>query len=149
MTLVGLRAARPLDAGSVGEIMAACNARHEWLPQLYSGAEMIGFAGDMIDAGWVRVAQYEGAVLGFIARNAGEVHGLYLRPQAQGRGIARALMHEAQRDTGALGLWSFVANERATRFYRKAGFVEVTRTDGAANDVGLPDIRYEWQRESA
>ncbi|UWR24109.1 GNAT family N-acetyltransferase [Sulfitobacter sp. S190] len=129
--------------------MAEANARHPWLPRLYSGAEEIMFVGDMIDAGWVRVAQGDDGLQGFLARSDTEIHALYLRPHLQGRGIARALMSEAQRGTHRLGLWSYQANDRAARFYRKAGFHEIRRTDGAGNDALLPDIRFEWHRKDA
>lgn len=148
MNAIGLRAARALDAGTVGGIMAAANARLDWMPRLYSGAEVISFAGAMIDAGWVRVAHLDDQIVGFLARQCAEVHGLFLRPDLQGRGIARALMAEAQGEAPELGLWSFQQNARASRFYRKAGFHEVTRTDGHSNDARLPDIRFEWHKES-
>ncbi|MEQ6248675.1 GNAT family N-acetyltransferase [Sulfitobacter sp. HNIBRBA3233] len=147
MTAIALRPARPLDAGRLGAIMAEANGRLDWLPKLYSGAEIIGMIGDMIDAGWVYVALAEGQAAGFLARRGAEVHGLYLRPHLQGRGIARTLMQHAQAQAPALGLWSYERNARATRFYRKAGFREITRSDGATNDARLPDIRFEWQRE--
>lgn len=148
MTVANLRSARPLDAGTIGAILVAANGRLSWMPQLYTGAQAIGFAGDMIEAGWVRLAECDGAPCGFLARNGAEVHGLYLWPAVQGRGIARALMQDAQWHCESLGLWSFAANDRASRFYRKAGFCEVARSDGTANDARLPDIRFEWHRES-
>ncbi len=149
MTAVHLRAAHPLDAGKLAEIMAQANARLGWLPKLYSGAQEIMFAGELIDAGWVRVAETDDETAGFMARRGDEIHALYLRPHLQGRGIARALMQEAQREADMLGLWSYEQNARAARFYRKAGFREVARSDGAGNDAHLPDIRFEWRRETA
>ena len=41
------------------------------------------------------------------------------------------------------------ANLRASRFYRAAGFIEVARSDGAGNDFGLPDVRFEWMKGAA
>lgn len=149
MSDVHLRAARPLDAGALGAIMGEANARLGFLPQLYSGAQEIGFVGDLIDAGWVRVAVSGDQTAGFVARRGGEIHALYLRPHLQGRGVARALIQEAQREVDMLGLWSYAQNARAARFYRKAGFVEVARSDGAGNDAHLPDIRFEWRKEPA
>ncbi len=149
MTAVHLRAAHPLDAGRLAAIMGDANARLGWLPKLYSGAQEIMFTGQLIDAGWVRVAECDAETAGFMARRGNEIHALYLRPHLQGRGIARALMQEAQREADTLGLWSYEQNARAARFYRKAGFHEVTRTDGAGNDARLPDIRFEWHRETA
>ena len=140
--------ARALDAGKLAEIMRAANDRFGWLPVVFSRAQEIRYLGDMIDAGWVQVARLEGVLAGFLARRDAEIHALYLRPQMQGRGIARALLGEAKEASGHLGLWTYEANARATRFYRKAGFREVARSDGSGNEVGLPDIRFEWQRET-
>lgn len=138
--------ARVLDSGAVADVMAQANAGLDFLPRVHSSAEEIATLGDMIDAGWVEVARCQGHILGFLARRHAEIHGLYLHPAAQGKGIARALMESAKRARDDLGLWSFEANARASRFYRKANFLEVTRSDGAGNDFGLRDIRFEWQK---
>lgn len=149
MSVVMIRPARTLDAGKLAEMMGAANAQLSWLPKLYTGAEEIMLVGDMIAAGWVRTAYLDDAMAGFIARKGTEIHGLCLQPHLQGKGIARKLMVDAQRNAKKLGLWSYEANDRATRFYLKAGFREITRTDGAGNDAHLPDIRFEWLREPA
>jgi len=149
VTPLVVKPARPLDAGAVAAVMGAATDAQPWLPRIYSRAQDIMHAGDMIDAGWVNVAKHGETIIGFIARGETEIHALYLHPAAQGRGIARHLLDAAKGATGRLGLWSFEANARAARFYRKAGFIEVTRTCGAGNDAGLPDIRFEWQREAA
>lgn len=148
MNAVMIRPAQSLDAGKLADILAAANRELEWLPQLYTSAEEINVIGDMIDAGWVRCAYVDGMLAGFIARKGTEIHALCLRPHLQGQGIARALMKDAKRNAKKLGLWSYQANDRATRFYEKAGFAEITRTDGAGNDAHLPDIRFEWHKEA-
>ena len=140
--------ARVLDAGRLGELMSNSIARLGWMPQLHSRAEDIHFVGQMIDAGWVRVARMDGWPLGFLALSDDEVHALYLQPELQGKGIARALVEDAKTGRDHLALWCIELNARAVRFYRKAGFVETRRTDGAANDAGLPDIRFEWTRKA-
>jgi hypothetical protein len=38
-------------------------------------------------------------------------------------------------------LWVFVENPGAQRFYQRAGFYEVARTDGSDNEELIPDIR--------
>ena len=141
--------ARVLDAGAVAEVMGQANAALGWLPRIHSGAEDLHHVGKMIDAGWVYTARLDRLIVGFVAWAGNEVHGLYLLPHMQGRGIARRLIDVAKAESTRLGLWSFQHNARAVRFYRKAGFVEVRRSDGAQNDVGLPDVRLEWQREAA
>lgn len=148
MSTLMIRPARTLDAGKLADIMGAANARLEWLPKLYSGAEEIMLVGDMIEAGWVRAAYVDEVLAGFIARKGTEIHALYLQPHLQGQGIARKLMVDAQRKAKKLGLWSYQGNERATRFYGKAGFAEMSRSDGENNEARLPDIRFEWNREA-
>ncbi|KIN73440.1 GNAT family N-acetyltransferase [Sulfitobacter guttiformis] len=147
MTPVMIRPARALDAGKLADILAAANSTLEWLPDLYTSAEEIKLIGIMIEANWVRMAIVDDEIAGFIARKGTEIHALALRPNLQGTGVARTLMLDAQRNAKKLGLWSYQANDRATRFYGKAGFIEVARTDGADNDAHLPDIRFEWYRE--
>ncbi|WP_299028641.1 GNAT family N-acetyltransferase [uncultured Sulfitobacter sp.] len=148
MSVIMIRPARTLDAGKLADMMGAANAQLEWLPKLYSGAEEIMLVGDMIGAGWVRTAYLDDVLAGFIARKGTEIHGLCVQPQLQGRGIARRLMVDAQRNAKKLGLWSYQANDRATDFYLKAGFAEVIRTEGDDNDAKLPDIRFEWHRDT-
>jgi ribosomal protein S18 acetylase RimI-like enzyme len=147
MSTVVIRPARPLDAGRLAGILAEANAGLDWLPQIFTAAEEIRMIGDMTDAGWIRVAFVADSPAGFIARKGTEIHGLALRPQFEGQGVGRALMRDAQRNAAKLGLWSYLANDRATRFYDKAGFIEMGRTDGAGNEAGMPDIRFEWHRE--
>lgn len=148
MTAVIIRPARVLDAGKLADILAAANAQFDWLPDLYTSAEELMLIDDMIGSGWVKVALVDDVVVGWIARKGTEIHALCLRPDMQGQGVAAALMRDAQRLAKKLGLWSYQANDHATEFYGKAGFVEIQRTDGAGNDARLPDIRFEWRKEA-
>ena len=145
MTQIKIKAAQPLDAGGAADAMAHANEGHRWLPRVHSRAEELMFVGQMIDAGWVQIARDDTGIVGFIATHEGEIHGLYLLPHMQGKGIAHLLVDGSKAQCEQLNLWSFAANARASRFYRLAGFREVARSDGQTNDVGLPDIRYEWQ----
>lgn len=146
MNEVTIYPARSLDAGAIGNILALTNDQMPWLPRVHSAAEEIRYAGDMIDAGWVRVAKSNGKVLGFIARDKEDVHALYVLPEAQDDGVGSALIEDAKSACDALALWSYEANTAATRFYNLRGFIEADRTDGSTNDAGLPDIRFEWTR---
>lgn len=144
MSTITISQARTLDAGAVGHILSVSNDAMPWLPRMHSAAEEIMYAGDMIEAGWVRVAKQDGKVVGFIARWEGEVHALYVLPEAQDNGVGTALLEDAKAEADVLALWSYQANSPATRFYGLRGFKETTRTDGSENDAGLPDIRFEW-----
>ena len=145
-----LRPARSTDAGKIGEILHRFEMETPWMPKQHSGAEAIAFCGVMIDRGWVTVAESEGAVLGFLARDDGEICSLYIAAGACGRGIGKHLLDAAKRqvlegcDHARLSLWTFQANKGARRFYQREGFAEVQRSDGARNEEGLPDIEYVW-----
>jgi GNAT superfamily N-acetyltransferase len=81
------------------------------------------------------VAEEDGTVVGFANLSTGEeaeLHAIYVRPDAWGTGAGRALMAEAVRQLAKAGchevvLWVLATNERARRFYEKAGW----HADGA------------------
>ncbi|MEX0311925.1 MAG: N-acetyltransferase family protein [Tateyamaria sp.] len=141
-----LRQARSTDAGAVGSILSAFIDDTDWMPRIHTRAEDLSFAGDMIGRGWVTVAECDGTVRAFAARDGDVVHALYVDAGAQGQGLGSDLLNAMKSKCGCLSLWTFVANIGAQRFYLRHGFSEVTRTDGARNDEGLPDIRYEWHK---
>ncbi len=144
---VSLRPARSLDAGATGDILHGFARENDWMPELYSAAETIAFCGQMIDKGWVTVAEQGGKVAGFLAVNGTEVHCLYLSPAARNQGIGAQLLNSAKAGRGELALYAFQANTGACRFYERNGFVEVARSDGADNDEHLPDIRFVWRQK--
>ena len=141
--------ARPLDAGVVGRILSDTTDTADWLPRLYSRAEELMYAAQMIEAGWVSVVRVNGQIVGFLARRDAEIHGLFLQPDAQGQGLGRMLLTAAMTAETRLGLWVYQANVRAQSFYTSMRFTEVARTEGSGNDAQLPDIRYEWRERVA
>ncbi|WP_299598392.1 GNAT family N-acetyltransferase [uncultured Tateyamaria sp.] len=143
-----LRAAQPTDAGAVGAILSGFIDGTDWMPRIHTRAEDLSFAGHMIEQGWVTVAEGGGQVHAFSARNGADVHALYVDVSAQGQGIGADLLARMQADADHLTLWTFQANTGAQRFYLRHGFAETERTDGARNDEGLPDIRYDWHKRN-
>jgi GNAT superfamily N-acetyltransferase len=140
--------ARDLDAGAVGAILSEFVDTSDWMPRIHTRAEDIAHAARMIDLGRVHVAEDNGTVIGFYARNGDDLDALYVIEEKRGQGVGAALLRHAQSAVDRLELWTFQANEGAQRFYLRHGFVEVQRTDGSGNDERLPDIQYEWQRET-
>ena len=78
----------------------------------------------------------------------GEIAAIYVEPASWGKGIGRGLMEAAIDHAGNHGfatvtLWVLSTNERARRFYEKAGFTP----DGAEQEdkrlgFGIHEIRY-------
>lgn len=152
-----LRPARVLDAGAMGDILYGFQAELYGGPKLYSGAEAIADCGEMIARGWVTVAETvdetgtEGAgarVAGFLACDGLEVCALYVAAEARNAGVGQRLLEAARQGRDRLRLTVLEQNAGARRFYRRNGFSEVGRSDGAGNDDGLPDITMEWRREA-
>lgn len=144
-----LRRAEPADADAAADV---------WLRSFAAALPTVRRAHD--DAavrGWfaaVVVPQYEtwlavaadGAVVGLLALDGGELEQLYLDPDWRGRGVGdRFVALAKRRRPDGLALWTFQVNAPARRFYERHGFTEVQRTDGHRNEEREPDVRYTWR----
>lgn len=143
-----LRPAQPTDAGRCGDILHGFTRDNHWMPDLHSAAETIAFCGEMIARRWVTVAELEGRVEGFLARDGTLIHSLYLSRYSRGQGIGARLLAAAKAQSDRLELFAFQANPGAARFYLREGFSEAARSDGRDNDENLPDIKFIWSREA-
>lgn len=140
-----ITAARGWEARHVARVLWACLEDAAWLPRVRTAREERLLIAGMIRRGEVRVARRAGQIVGFLALDgAGEVLGLYVRPEDQGQGIARALLRDAKLGRGRIALWAHAANTPARRFYHAEGFRPMAV--GAGNDERLTEIRYEWER---
>lgn len=141
-----LAPATPADVPAIANILSGWNAATPWLPRVHSRAAEKGFAEMLVARGWTTVARDGPRVTGFLSRSGDEVHALYVAPHARGCGVGKALLDHAKSGRDSLSLYTLQENAPAQRFYLREGFTEAYRTDGAGNDEGLPDIRYDWRR---
>jgi ribosomal protein S18 acetylase RimI-like enzyme len=74
---------------------------------------------------WIAVAQDK--PVGFIGLLDNSIGGLFVDPEAQGRGIGTALVDHATKLKGTLDVEVFAENPIAPSFYRRRGFVETGR----------------------
>ncbi|TMH63684.1 MAG: GNAT family N-acetyltransferase [Betaproteobacteria bacterium] len=95
----------------------------------------------------IRIAELEGTIVGFAARDGAWLEHLYVKVGFTGRGIGSELLNivigEAKPVTPVLRLYAFQCNAGARRFYERHGFVAVAFGDGTGNEEGEPDVRYE------
>jgi len=116
-------------------------------------------AGTMSDGGRIFVAEFDRKVLGWMTCGAsrdedapsdvGELHGVYVDPQAWGQGIGSALMAECLTQLRSQGycratLWVFADNDSTRGWYERQGW----RPDGTESlfpiaGTELPVVRYE------
>ena len=109
------------------------------------------------------VAVYDGKIVGMCGisasrdadtPDAGEVQGIYLLQEAQGKGLGRMLMEDALKrlkDAGytEVTLWVLKGNDKAMCFYEKAGFAPdgAEKTDARVMPLSgrqccLTELRY-------
>lgn len=144
-----LRKAKPFDALAVAGILGEFVDTTPWMPRIHTPAEDFAHAKHIIDRGWVTVAERGKTVVGFAALNGSDLNAVYVTQSARGSGVGHALLNHLKAQSPRLQLWTFQANDGAQRFYERHGFTEIQRTQGAANDEQLPDIQYEWHKETA
>ena len=63
MSALVLRPARSTDAGKTAAILSGFIDETDWLPRIHTRAEDVSFTADMIDRGWVTVAERDGRVI--------------------------------------------------------------------------------------
>ncbi len=146
---IQVRRAAEGDAEAIAEIHVT--ARREampWLPVLHTEAETREWVANIVlPHQEVRVAEVDGRIVGYSARDGAELNDLYVGPRYQGRGAGTALLHAAMAASpGQLLLWTFQRNDDARRFYERHGFEAIELTDGAGNEEREPDVRYRWSR---
>lgn len=86
-----------------------------------------------------------------LSAEVGEVYALYLRPEALGRGLGRALFRRSRATLSEQGrrecvVWVAEGNARALTFYEAAGFTRDTTAAPKAvvvggRDVGVAELR--------
>lgn len=142
-----MRPATPGDADAIAEVLVASRSHNTAaLPPLaHSGSQVRAWVADELLCDREVWVVDDARVVAVLALDDAWLDHLYVRPEYVGQGIGSALLDLAKtlRPLG-FGLWVFVSNAPAQRFYERHGLVEVERTDGSGNDEGAPDIHYAW-----
>ncbi|MCZ4354234.1 GNAT family N-acetyltransferase [Roseovarius aestuarii] len=142
--------ARLRDVPRLTAILREFSRTTPWLPHTRSLTTDLALMARITRAGWVRMMRDARGAAGFIARDGGRIHALYVHPRARKSGLGRAMLREAQACCPSLDLWVAEANTHARAFYAAQGFAEIERGNGAGNDENLAEIRMVWsQREGA
>ncbi len=141
-----IRRAGPEDVEEVVAIFEPSFATLDFLPQLHTHEENLAFFGRALADGDAFLFGSDG----FAILAGDELSHLYVRPEAFGRGVGRALFeHVISKRPGGFEFWVFQQNERARRFYEAHGAEAVEFTDGSGNEEQTPDVRYAWRPAAA
>ena len=126
MSAVRIQPARRWDARGVARVLTACLDEARWLPRVRRARDERRLIGAMIARGEVRVAKRRGRIVGFVILDgAGEVQGLYVLPEAQGTGVAQAILAWSKAQQSRIGLWVHGApNAPVDNAYALDGIVE-------------------------
>jgi GNAT superfamily N-acetyltransferase len=142
---------RPLEPYDTDEAAAVWwRSRHadgSLLPAAIHTADQVAtwFAEVLLPDAQTWVALDDGRIVAVLTLDGDDLDQLYVDPEVAGRGVGSTLVDLAKDlRPGGLALWTFQTNVRAQSFYRSHGFIEVRRTDGAANEERAPDIRMTW-----
>ena len=136
------------DADAIASVFSPSFRLLTFLPMLHTVEEDRWFIKNVIlKECEVTVAESDGTVVSFLARQDEEIRLLHTHPEWLGMGAGRRLIELAKRaDINALQLWCFQANARARKFYEERGFLAVYFTDGERNEEKTPDVRYRWEK---
>lgn len=86
----------------------------------------------------------EGRIDGFAGLEGDYLAGLFVRREARGRGVGKALLDSAKARRTALSLNVYQKNGRAAAFYKREGFA--VREAGVDENTGEPDYTMTWKR---
>lgn len=137
----------PDDAPAIADIHLA--ARAQFVGRRHTDDEtrrwFASIVGDRPSAWWA--ARQDGRVLGYMRIDGGHLDHLYVRPEAQRRGVGSALLRKARSlSPRRVTLVTFQDNTSARAFYEKHGFRPLRFTAGD-NEEGKPDVHYLWEAE--
>ena len=127
----------------MAQIVCDWEAATDWMDSAYGPEEISGFIREALPDReiWVIGAP----IAGYLSYDpeVSRVGGLYCR--STGQGLGKALMDKVKEGRDFVWLRTHEANEAAQRFYKREGFVEVSRHDGDIHK-DLREVRMEWQR---
>jgi N-acetylglutamate synthase-like GNAT family acetyltransferase len=147
-----IRLAQASEREALEELQRRSSMHHPmYRAQLAAHPDAIELPADQIAAGHVRVAEQNGAIVGFAVllervADACELDGLFVAPDRMFSGVGRFLVEDAQRiarERGAMRI-DVVANPQALAFYAAVGFVAVGEAQtrvGPAPRMSLPVSR--------
>ena len=101
---------------------------------------------EMISQAEVYIYEDKSRIQGFAGLDQDYIAGIFVREEAQNRGIGKSLLDRVKEEKRKLALNVYVRNMRAVRFYLREGFRIVE--DGTDENTGEKEYLMLWEKES-
>ena len=101
---------------------------------------------EMISQAEVYIYEDKSRIQGFAGLDQDYIAGIFVREEAQNRGIGKSLLDRVKEEKRKLALNVYVRNVRAVRFYLREGFRIVE--DGTDENTGEKEYLMRWEKES-
>lgn len=141
-TEIEIRPYRPEDCLRLLDIWRAASERgHPFFSreQLDEQQQLVGDVYLPQAETWVALS--DAKPVGFIGLLDDFVGGLFVAPESHGTGVGRRLIEHALERRGTLELDVYALNAGALSFYRRLGFVEISRRPRDDNDLPLEVVQ--------
>jgi putative acetyltransferase len=134
-----IRAFEPADADNLIRVwLASTIPGQSFLPEEHWRAMEPVIREDLVPIADTWVVEEQGELVAFMSLLGSLIGGLFTHPDHQGKGHGRALIEHARERYDPVFVEVFDANEEATGFYRRFGFVDHERR--IDEESGLPQL---------
>ena len=142
---VAVRDAAPADLPAIAEVLKqATREAYTFMAWTHDDASYLAFVTRTFPT-WshVRVAEADGAVVGFACLEGDLLYQLFVLPDRQGRGVGSRLLDDVKAlKPAGFTLYTFEKNLATRRFYERRGFVETGR--GFSEEEQEADVAMRW-----
>ena len=132
------------DLDSVAEIWLKTNlSAHGFVPEEYWQENFLPVK-EMLGKAEIYVYTDGGEIQGFIGLDGNYIAGIFVRQEAQSRGIGRKLIAFVKEKKPELTLHVYEKNQRAVRFYEREGFA--VQSGDVDENTGERELLMIWKQ---
>lgn len=135
------------DVTSCANIMRDWFQETPWVTDVEKLERIAGYWSDVFVTERVWIAEENGCIIGFCAREDCDISALYVVPHARNLGIGKQLLDLAKKDQRWATVWESEMNIRSRRFFRREGFIEIYREfENYYDGVSAASIEHSWTK---
>ncbi len=141
-----IRKLQPADIPSVVEIWyQASLVAHNFIPAAYWQEHKPAMAETYLPNSETYLAVTDEQVFGFISLTGNYLAALFIRPEAQRRGIGKLLLDYVKEKRETIELRVYAKNSGSIAFYKNQGFTEISRTED--EKTGEQELLLTWSAQ--